>query len=920
MEADEPLEIAPDAAAWDEWLLGVNSAGAPCSLFLNHNTREALWQRPPEPVLPSTPAAVPSVSGEPLRLREGAREMCGGWHLPAPRLASHEGGLMYLDELPHSRRFASHIRRRYPLGLGGLLGVGDLPVSVLGERWPHAIAMHARGGLSEAKVDCEAVMATWDLSGSSADVRERFMRFASSVALDDSSAPGTASPVIFSVLLDAKVLWRSRPIFCPGEVDLCNVPVAGGERLQLIVETDHSGSARAVWVDPHLLLEPLPLSVVHQVTRLPDPEVKPRLQFALSRDGSMLRLLPATESCEEPCTYAVFLFVANNKAADGLRAGEVLISIDGQRELPPEVIRGSSPWLSAFDGVVLSAGMRAPALLETADVGELSWLRLRCSRKVAAVIAAIDVVNSATGEVASFIPPAGLSENTSAGRSPTECEIAMSREPRDSGVYRVTLHCERDGGLPADVELELHGARSEPDAMHGETRLELADSAIWAGRLHEHSGAASALVGGAAGPMDALFGLSVKLSRDLQPKGKGLIADACGGFSRPGELHIRSAEVVHLGTAKALFFDFPKGDSRTCYHVRPSPGPIQRVAVTTSKERWAGTDAVVTLSLYGRSGRLLDQELSGKKQAMDAGRTDVFFMEAPSLGELHKLSVSHDGSGFGADWRPEMFEVTDMSHGRTFVIPCTEWIREGSTAELYAPGREHHDDQSQYHIVLWTESQAGSLLDAAEAAEVLGADGRRTGLFDLERGRVDWDADDSYLSAVRATAAARRGPDAPLGKTVYRPAPRPPSGPAGARRHPARGLCVRRPRRPLRGQPRARRRTRSLCGRRVRRRVPVPRRSCGRAAAGRRGVHRAVGPAAAGAPRFRGPWSARAGWCGEGPPTPLPQRGLLARAAAGGFGQSRRRLRPGAPSARRLWGRHSFWGRRRSRVWPPATT
>lgn len=35
----------------------------------------------------------------------------------------------------------------------------------------------------------------------------------------------------------------------------------------------------------------------------------------------------------------------------------------------------------------------------------------------------------------------------------------------------------------------------------------------------------------------------------------------------------------------------------------------------------------------------------------------MFFLPAPSLGELYKLKVSHDGSGPGADWRPELFEV-----------------------------------------------------------------------------------------------------------------------------------------------------------------------------------------------------------------------------------------------------------------------
>lgn len=54
-------------------------------------------------------------------------------------------------------------------------------------------------------------------------------------------------------------------------------------------------------------------------------------------------------------------------------------------------------------------------------------------------------------------------------------------------------------------------------------------------------------------------------------------------------------------------------------------------------------------------------------QAMEAGKSDVFFVKAPSLGELYKVKVSHDGSGLGADWRPAMFEVRCLLRASTYL-------------------------------------------------------------------------------------------------------------------------------------------------------------------------------------------------------------------------------------------------------------
>jgi hypothetical protein len=99
----EGLTLHPDGTEWEEWDMGVNSMGAPCSLFINNNTRETLWSAPPAPVLSSTPAAVPLRIGKTVQLREGTRELRDTWHLPAPDI-SQASRMRYLDDVPTTCR------------------------------------------------------------------------------------------------------------------------------------------------------------------------------------------------------------------------------------------------------------------------------------------------------------------------------------------------------------------------------------------------------------------------------------------------------------------------------------------------------------------------------------------------------------------------------------------------------------------------------------------------------------------------------------------------------------------------------------------------------------------------------------------------------------------------------------------------
>lgn len=82
---------------------------------------------------------------------------------------------------------------------------------------------------------------------------KKFRTFTARVGLNDSSANKAASPVIFKVLGDGKVLWQSKSIQKINSYDGCNLVVIGVDKLELEVECRGDASrCHAVWIEPLL--------------------------------------------------------------------------------------------------------------------------------------------------------------------------------------------------------------------------------------------------------------------------------------------------------------------------------------------------------------------------------------------------------------------------------------------------------------------------------------------------------------------------------------------------------------------------------------------------------------------------------------------------------------------------------------------
>jgi hypothetical protein len=72
-----------------------------------------------------------------------------------------------------------------------------------------------------------------------------------------------------------------------------------------------------------------------------------------------------------------------------------------------------------------------------------------------------------------------------------------------------------------------------------------------------------------------------------------------------------------------------------------------KVLVTTGDRRGAGTDANVSIMIYGEQGDSGELQLRGDGNLFEKGDTNEFKFELPSLGTLKRCRVWHDNAGLG---------------------------------------------------------------------------------------------------------------------------------------------------------------------------------------------------------------------------------------------------------------------------------
>lgn len=92
-------------------------------------------------------------------------------------------------------------------------------------------------------------------------------------------------------------------------------------------------------------------------------------------------------------------------------------------------------------------------------------------------------------------------------------------------------------------------------------------------------------------------------------------------------------------------------------------------------KRGAGTDANVFVILHGEQGDTGKRLLQGSGNNFERGRVDMFSIETLDIGELTKITVGHDGAGFGSGWFLDNIVVRDETlRNKMYKFQCGRWL------------------------------------------------------------------------------------------------------------------------------------------------------------------------------------------------------------------------------------------------------
>ena len=96
--------------------------------------------------------------------------------------------------------------------------------------------------------------------------------------------------------------------------------------------------------------------------------------------------------------------------------------------------------------------------------------------------------------------------------------------------------------------------------------------------------------------------------------------------------------------------------------------------IYTSDMKSAGTDAHVTMVMYGDKGKTDDIELKSKKDLFEKGKCDELQVELENVGQPFKIRVQHDNSGKAPGWHLDRIEGENMITKEKYLFRCNRWL------------------------------------------------------------------------------------------------------------------------------------------------------------------------------------------------------------------------------------------------------
>ncbi len=119
------------------------------------------------------------------------------------------------------------------------------------------------------------------------------------------------------------------------------------------------------------------------------------------------------------------------------------------------------------------------------------------------------------------------------------------------------------------------------------------------------------------------------------------------------------------------------------------------VTIRTSDIGGAGTDADVFLTVFGTQtpdGVKAPTDLDGSGNVFESGDTDTFKVtfNVP-IGELEKITLSHDDSGPGSGWHVRDVKIKDPNNGETVTFEFNRWLATDEDDRLLETTKQRKD-------------------------------------------------------------------------------------------------------------------------------------------------------------------------------------------------------------------------------------
>jgi len=178
-----------------------------------------------------------------------------------------------------------------------------------------------------------------------------------------------------------------------------------------------------------------------------------------------------------------------------------------------------------------------------------------------------------------------------------------------------------------------------------------------------------------------------------------------------------------------------------------APLVAYRIEVITGDRRGAGTDANVSIVLYGETSDSGKRILDGPGNLFERSQTDTFGFKILELGELKKIRIGHDDSGFGSSWFLDKVIVTNEKTEQKWFFLCGKWLaknEEDGLIEREIPAGTEDGQTTMpmvnYKILVTTGDRRGAGTDANVLLTIFGSQGE-SGERQLESGGNNFERD-----------------------------------------------------------------------------------------------------------------------------------------------------------------------------------